>query len=958
MADFRLSGRVDVEANDAVQQLDRLESEVAQANVAFREQASAAAAAGRALEKLKADTMANAEAVAAARRELVAAEQAQLKMAAAAKAAQQALRDAQQAQGGLTQSAGAARAAMTNFGQQIGDVTQGLAMGVNPATIFAQQAGQVAFAVQGMGGAMAGVGRFLGGPWGILLTTAIVALSPLVGKLFEGAAGANELKKANEGLGEPIRDVAAATEILNKAQLNDKSKELAKDAKALAAERSAQAKATFDAARAEAVAALAAAQERADFAARGLRRTGRGAEKLDDSFRGRAGSELTREQFSAQAEVRAAQEALDKLDRAFSDAKTRIASQVAEASEKGTKAAARAAASAAQELAAENKRLTESYNPVLAAQDAYRAALDDIEKAERRSILSASAASKARVEAAQELRTALIKASAAERVPLSGNLQYGGPALAIPRISGAAEAANFVAALAQQPLPDVTKRWGGDIAREFAQGTNDLADQIGVGLAGGFGRGLRSASGVASFLERMQTGQGTAFMDSFRETVKGAFDKAFAGLQSVFKKIFGENSNVGGVLGNAFGGGAIGGAVADIGDLLGLGLNKKGATVGGLAGGLIGSFLGGPIGGAILGAVIGGVIKPKNPFADARITTTNAGVEASVYNQRGDGSAQTGMGIAGSVSQQLSQIANALGADIRSGLALGSIGFSGKDYYFNAGGGDYKGPGAQKFGSADEAVAAAVANALASNAVTSSPKVQAALARYAGNVNLAVSEALKVKAVEDLLDSSGNPFSAAIKAFERQAAQRLQVAQDYGLDVLAVERANADQRKKLIEQSLEQSIGSAKALLNELQYGSRATGSFGERRAALMTERDRLLGLANAGDNEAAQKLTDVLQQLLDVSSAGYGATDVFAADRSSTLSLLQQLVAQRQAQLDAAVTAAKQPDPQLTEANASLDDLVSISQRMAASLAELAAKGGATGGSSGLAELYARGLA
>ena len=940
MADFRLFGGVTVDASDAVQQLDRLENEVAQANVAFREQQSAAAAAGRALDKLKADTLANAEAVAAARRELVAAEQAQLKLAASAKIAQQALRDAQQAQGGLTQSSGAARAAMTNLGQQIGDVTQGLVLGVNPATIFAQQAGQVAFAVQGMGGAMSGVARFLGGPWGIALTTAIVALSPFIGKLFEAD---NAARVAKDGSLSFAREVGVVFDGIS----------------SVAGRVFDPMVSSFERAAANVIARLPSFR---DLVAKGLRNV--------DTFTGLVGGRLFGvegtnlaagyERTRGRAVARARKEDdLDSIYQLIDEANAGQATR--ELMQRITDEASRKSADAAKKLADENRKLAEAYNPVLAAQQDYRKALEDISKAEARGIVTAASAADARLAAAEKLRQARLKAL---------GYQPTGPI----KLADAGDLTNSLGA----------RGYADDLAREMERvlGPNGLGRELGIRVAGDFGRkalevsqiiggsigqsfarSLQRASGLASFFDRASPGLGTAFGDGFNRLLNG-FERLTPNLGKLFDRIFGSGSDFAKFAGRAAGGAAVGGVVANV-----FGLGSTGAQIGGAIGAslekplgkaLNGIFKGlgdfaGPIG-SIVGSLLGGLFKGKNPFADARITTTSTGVDSSIFNQRGSGSAQQGMTIAGAVGSQLKQIAASLGGEIKAGLNLGAIGFSGSEYYFNPTGGDFKGAGVQRFATAEEAVSAAVTNALSTGAIAGSPKVQAALQRYASNVNQAVAEALKVKGLEDLLDNSANPYSAALRAFEKQAAQRLTVARDYGFYLLQVERVNAEERKKLIERTLEQSIGSAKALLEELQFGSRATGSFGERRNALLAERDRLLGLAKAGDDDAVQKLTQVLEQLLDVSQAGYGATDPFATDRASTVNLLQQLVAQRQSQIEAAATAAKVPDPQLSEANASLDDLVTLNQRIAASLAQIAAQGGFSGGGGeGLAGLYAR---
>lgn len=83
-------------------------------------------------------------------------------------------------------SAGAQRAAMQQLGFQLNDVAVGFAAGTPPMVIFAQQSGQVVQALQLMNDGGSKFLSFLGGPWGMGLTTALIFLTPFVAKLLEG----------------------------------------------------------------------------------------------------------------------------------------------------------------------------------------------------------------------------------------------------------------------------------------------------------------------------------------------------------------------------------------------------------------------------------------------------------------------------------------------------------------------------------------------------------------------------------------------------------------------------------------------------------------------------------------------------------------------------------------------------------------------------------------------------
>lgn len=102
------------------------------------------------------------------------------------------------------------RAALQNVGFQLQDFFVQVSSGQSVMTAFIQQFPQAAGAVSGMGGKMAGVAAFMGGPWGIGLTVAAAALLPLVGKLFETEKSTDDLvKKLKEDAVETAKAAAA-----------------------------------------------------------------------------------------------------------------------------------------------------------------------------------------------------------------------------------------------------------------------------------------------------------------------------------------------------------------------------------------------------------------------------------------------------------------------------------------------------------------------------------------------------------------------------------------------------------------------------------------------------------------------------------------------------------------------------------------------------------------------------
>lgn len=106
------------------------------------------------------------------------------------------------------QSTGQMRAGLQQLSFQLNDIAAMFAMGARPMQIFASQSGQVIQAVQMMSGGTSGLAAFLGGPWGLALTSAAVVLTPFIAKLFEakdaaksmGDAAAEAMSKLNGSL--------------------------------------------------------------------------------------------------------------------------------------------------------------------------------------------------------------------------------------------------------------------------------------------------------------------------------------------------------------------------------------------------------------------------------------------------------------------------------------------------------------------------------------------------------------------------------------------------------------------------------------------------------------------------------------------------------------------------------------------------------------------------------------
>ena len=102
---------------------------------------------------------------------------------------------------------GQTRAGYQQLSFQLGDVATQYAAGTSASIIFAQQSGQVIQAIQLIAGEAKGIIGFLGGPWGVAISAALVALTPFVGKILEGG---NALAKESDHLKENAEKAAIA----------------------------------------------------------------------------------------------------------------------------------------------------------------------------------------------------------------------------------------------------------------------------------------------------------------------------------------------------------------------------------------------------------------------------------------------------------------------------------------------------------------------------------------------------------------------------------------------------------------------------------------------------------------------------------------------------------------------------------------------------------------------------
>lgn len=379
--------------------------------------------------------------------------------------------------------------------------------------------------------------------------------------------------------------------------------------------------------------------------------------------------------------------------------------------------------------------------------------------------------------------------------------------------------------------------------------------------------------------------------------------------------------------GSLTGGSGVGGS---IGGLLGGEIAKKTLTE---ALGKLGGFAGplGSIAGGILGGIVGKLFsKPTTGAAVITSASAPAALSGKVGEQLG--------GTASGVQSSLQQIAEQLGGELGAfSVAIGKR----NDYFRVSASGNAANTTSKHYGSdiiydgKDEAaaVAAALRNAIQDGAVKGlSAAVQRAL-QSSSDVEASLKEALKVQDVELMVGGIGAEIDKAFKDFERTAAERVRIAQQYGFDVVAIEKRNAADRLKLSDELLKKQVGGLQQLIDEMTQGSLFEGTALDKITALNEAIAKAKADVDAGVDGAVDTLANLYAQRLAAAKDAYGTTSGYADARTATLDEARAAVAAANARINAANGAKTGSDPALATTNAALDENNDQNAQMLAAL-------------------------
>ena len=459
----------------------------------------------------------------------------------------------------------------------------------------------------------------------------------------------------------------------------------------------------------------------------------------------------------------------------------------------------------------------------------------------------------------------------------------------------------------------------GDAFRDLEDQVNgtsvvrDASDKMGAAVnkaavsIGKLGDAAEAAAGRVANPGAAPTPGGATTDTNGDVVVTGKRDPIVAGIGKVGEKIAGLFTNpssaktigqsIGNYAGKGLAGAATGSVVAGVSKALGVKLNSTGAQIGGA----VGNFLpipGGSIIGSIAGGLLGGLFGSKKDSGTATITGQNTTATATGTSRATSKAASS---LAEAVQNGVASVAQQLGGEL--GRYNVSIGTYDGDYRVSTSGQT----GELSFGKKNKskstlydfgddqaaAIAFAIQDAVKDGAVKGlSSAVQKALAS-SSDINKGLQEAINVRALETALGGAQSALDATFAAEKAAAQERLRLARTYGLDIVATEKLNAEQRSKLVDDTLKSRIGSLSSFLDQLKFGDLSEGSAVDKRNSLLAQIEKIRPDAEAGKEGAADQLATLYQQLVTNSRNAFGTAGTeYTSDRTGAQTAVERVIA------------------------------------------------------------------
>lgn len=322
----------------------------------------------------------------------------------------------------------------------------------------------------------------------------------------------------------------------------------------------------------------------------------------------------------------------------------------------------------------------------------------------------------------------------------------------------------------------------------------------------------------------------------------------------------------------------LGAGISSIGRQIGF----KTSTTGGSIGGALGKASGLP-GGDIIGSIVGGLLggalkKTKKGVATLGFDDGALGVGSTSGNSGSRISAAKG-GI-NAVGDALNQIAAALGGTV-TGAGSVSLGVRGKNFVVDTSGrGRTKGSGVLSFKDEEEAIRAALGDALRDGVIGAISEASKRILQSGQKFESALAKAELIEAIPRLLKSRLDPVGAALDELNRRWDKTIAALKEGGASTEQIADAQRLYTLELEETRASTRSASAdlRAFLDQFKAGDASPFSLGTQRANAEAALNPFLEKINAGQSidreaylKAAQTVLDIDRQI-EGGTAGYFA--------------------------------------------------------------------------------------
>ncbi len=346
-------------------------------------------------------------------------------------------------------------------------------------------------------------------------------------------------------------------------------------------------------------------------------------------------------------------------------------------------------------------------------------------------------------------------------------------------------------------------------------------------------------------------------------------------------------------------GSAVGGALGKVaGDALG---KTVASTIGGTLGKTLGDAAGplGAIAGGIVGSVIGGLFK-KSTSGSSTLTFGSDGLAAGTAKGNGTAEKAAASASANSVAGSLNRIAEALGGTV-TGAGSVSLGYrpghkAGAYRVDPTGQGNVKGGSVMAFATEEEAVRAAIADALSDGVIGGISAASKRILAAGGDLEKALSKALMIEAVPKDLKAMLDPVGAAIDELNAKFLKTVDALKEGGASAEQMTQAQQlyDLQLAQVKNSTATASASLKDFVASLKMGSNSPYSLRDQeqtaKAALAPYLEQIAGGKSIDQGKyqaAAQTYLDIERQLYGSTKAYFDALDAVQAATNKAISTI-----------------------------------------------------------------------